>query len=276
MKSLIPFAILVILSCTADAQDRAAERDVARYLETIEKLQDQLNKRFQGAIETYVDKSEAARQRTLQRLIRARNAATEATDLATANALQRQIDRLSSLPLAPTFPSVEDIKLLEARNQQLVAALEMERKKNRQGASDVSVDVDETSGKSNGEVVLRGNVAIVARNPIGFTLGSLRKGDTVSFRYLQGKWKGWGRLATESPDEPSPEKGNRCRVAFGYIDQQGQFQKLGIVPAGTATEPFHWTLSDDYYLVVLRINDNDGSFHNNPDTGVQYNVEVRR
>ncbi len=43
-------------------------------------------------------------------------------------------------------------------------------------------------------------IAISAKSNEGYVLGPVRKGQRVTLSYVSGKWKGWGRYATESPD----------------------------------------------------------------------------
>ena len=86
--------------------------------------------------------------------------------------------------------------------------------------------------------------------------------------------KAGGRRPTESPDSNEPEQGDRCRLAIGSVSSSGEFTRLAVVPANTVTSLFVWVAPVNLDKVVLRINDSDGKFSNNPDGGVQYRLHI--
>jgi hypothetical protein len=96
---------------------------------------------------------------------------------------------------------------------------------------------------------------IAANSPDGYPLGPVSKGTKITFQYVSGMWKGWGRVATANPDGESPEGGKKSRVA---IAQPGTSGTLGdvvtLVPAGTAYTPFVFQAQQDYPALILRIN----------------------
>ncbi|MCA9160616.1 MAG: hypothetical protein KDA72_19930, partial [Planctomycetales bacterium] len=83
-------------------------------------------------------------------------------------------------------------------------------------------------------------VEITAKNAVGYEVGAVAAGERLVFRYRGGKGKGWGRFATESPDSEMTERKDHCRLAIGFIKEDGNFKRLAVVPANTATTPFQW------------------------------------
>ncbi|HWL08326.1 MAG TPA: hypothetical protein VNQ76_07975 [Planctomicrobium sp.] len=119
-------------------------------------------------------------------------------------------------------------------------------------------------------------VQVSARREIGYDLGSISKNDRIRLSYVSGKWKGWGNIASDSPDEPMLEKGDRNRLVVCEADSVGRTRVLAIIPAGTRHVPFELVANRNYERVVLRINDNDNDFASNPDNNVRYHVRVLR
>jgi DNA-binding beta-propeller fold protein YncE len=135
----------------------------------------------------------------------------------------------------------------------------------------------ETKNLPNPSPVPRGldhEIAISSKHEHGYLIGPVQKGEKVVLRYVSGKWKAWGKYATESPDQESPESGDRCRLAICDATDNGRLRVLDIVPAGTVNKPFEWLANAPYKKLVLRINDNDGDFASNADAGVRYILRI--
>ncbi len=121
-----------------------------------------------------------------------------------------------------------------------------------------------------------GNVRITSTQEVGYDLGSINRDDRIRLTYVSGKWKGWGNIASDSPDDVMLEKGNRNRLVVCEADAEGRTRVLSVVPAGTRHRPFELVANRNYDRIVLRINDNDGEFENNPDEKVTYHLQIVR
>lgn len=116
---------------------------------------------------------------------------------------------------------------------------------------------------------------IPANSPDGFPIGDVRKGTKISLQYKTGRWKSWGQLPTENPDDEKNAGGaDACRVVISLPakDDKGG-QVLAIVPPNTRKHPFVFDAPSDYLGIVLRINDQENSFTGNPGS-VQYSVKI--
>ncbi len=122
----------------------------------------------------------------------------------------------------------------------------------------------------------QGTVFISAKNEVGYDLGKVYKNDRIRLSYVGGKWKGWGNIASDSPDEPTLEKGQRNRLAICEADSLGRTKVMVVVPPGTQHSPFEIVASRNFDRVVLRINDDDHDFATNPDGRVSYHVHILR
>ncbi len=116
--------------------------------------------------------------------------------------------------------------------------------------------------------------AITAKKEHGYLIGKVAKGETITLQYVSGKWKAWGRYATQSPDEPVQERGDQCRLAICEAPEETPTKVLAVVPSGTGTRPYTWAADRDYEKIVLRINSPQTDFASNPDNGVQYRVTI--
>jgi formylglycine-generating enzyme required for sulfatase activity len=117
-------------------------------------------------------------------------------------------------------------------------------------------------------------VTIPANSAVGYELGSVRKGSTITLQYVEGKWKAWGRVATENPDAEQSERGDRCRLAIVELSaDRSEGTVLQVVPAGTAEKPFAWRADRTYRDLALRINDSDPGWDKKPGA-VQYKVLI--
>src|SRR5260221_9296125 len=111
---------------------------------------------------------------------------------------------------------------------------------------------------------------IPANSPDGFLITDIRKGSKIFLQYSEGKWKSWGRFATENPDSETTERGDACRVVIALPSKDGKAgEVLAIVPPNTRQRPFMFEAESDYPRLVLRINDKNNSFSENPGS-VQY------
>jgi hypothetical protein len=119
-------------------------------------------------------------------------------------------------------------------------------------------------------------VSITAKSEHGYVIGKVNKGERIMLQYVSGKWKAWGRQATESPDDINAGGNESCRVALCEATATGATSVVTVVRAGTETKPFEWVAEKDYEKLVLRINDSDGDFASNPDGGVRYRLRVLR
>jgi len=63
-------------------------------------------------------------------------------------------------------------------------------------------------------------------------------------------------------------------VAIREAAKDGKTNVLEVVPAATKAKSHEWTADKEYERVVLRINDTDGDFGNNPDAGVKYHLRI--
>lgn len=178
-----------------------------------------------------------------------------------------------------TAPAAFKSQLTSARSNLMNAFTTAVREYTRSGNDEAAEAVEKEleDFKDSGEVrrVLRSDnkVVINARSEEGYPVGKVSRRDMLVMQYLSGKWKAWGKYATESPDGTSPEGGtDACRLAICEIDGTGKATLLSVVPAGTASKPFEWVAAKDIEKVVLRINDQDGNFKSNPDAGVTYRL----
>lgn len=119
-------------------------------------------------------------------------------------------------------------------------------------------------------------VSIPANDVHGYKIGPLKKGDVITLSYVGGGWKPMGKVASDRPDDPKPEKGEQSRLAIAdgrYKTQAGPV--LAVVPAGTASQPFSFTMNADVENVVLRINEDGNKYEDNPGS-VTYKLQLTR
>ncbi len=127
------------------------------------------------------------------------------------------------------------------------------------------------------QMIAKGEVvAITSRSDQGYMLGNLPAGSVIYLQYVQGKWKGWGNIPTDCPDDPTAEGGDRSRLAIAEVLHSGKQHVEAVVPPNTKTDPYFFVTRHDMPKAVLRINDNDGVFAKNPDGGVKYRLYVQR
>jgi hypothetical protein len=125
-----------------------------------------------------------------------------------------------------------------------------------------------------GQAARQVKATIPANAADAFPIGDIRKGTKISLQYSGGKWKSWGRIPTENPDDAKNEGGDACRVVISLPSKNGKSgEVLAILPAGTEKHPFVFDAQQDYPGLVLRINDKDDSFSGNPGS-VEYTVKI--
>ena len=137
------------------------------------------------------------------------------------------------------------------------------------------------AGKATPQAIAVGNaqeiqVSIPANEVNGYKIGPLKKGVVITLTYVGGSWKPDGKVASDRPDAEKPERGEKSRLAIAsgrYKTQAGPV--LAVVPAGTATNPFSYTLEADVENVVLRINEDGNDFADNPGA-VTYRLKIAR
>ena len=113
-------------------------------------------------------------------------------------------------------------------------------------------------------------VSVDATSDEGALIGSFKKGDTISVRYVSGQWtvdKGNGNCPMRSPDErittdadPALKQWQVNHMGEIYHNDFGEF---AVIPYDTISKPFSYTFRTDGNA-YLRIHDqvrqdNDGS-----------------
>jgi hypothetical protein len=101
----------------------------------------------------------------------------------------------------------------------------------------------------------------------------VRPGDVITLKYVEGKWKDHGVSASFSPDDEGIEETSRLVISQPSKDGVPG-EVVAIVPAGTSSKPFTFTVPTAFDQLVLRISSHsDGK--NNPGQ-VIYQVKVTR
>lgn len=158
-------------------------------------------------------------------------------------------------------------KETEAFAAALAKAQEAETKKgNLDGALAIRTRLDELPRAPKAETPKAQPLTIDGTSKEGATVGPVQAGQTVSFQYVSGVWKSWGKMASENPDADVQERGDACRVAILLNGRQ-----VGILPPGTIGKPYVWR-SPAEGVLTLRINDQDGDWSGNPKGSVVYNI----
>lgn len=173
---------------------------------------------------------------------------------------------------------LQDTYTREAKLEQAVAvANEIKRMKERLGmpaapaapALAPAAGIAATSGSET-------TVIVPANNPNGYRLGAVKRGDSITLQYVDGKWKSQGGIASESPDRLAATYGDNDRLVIARaMDEKGKpGEVIKVVPAETATKPFTFVFPTSRDDVVLRINANSDR-KENPGT-VTYKVKLVR
>jgi hypothetical protein len=110
--------------------------------------------------------------------------------------------------------------------------------------------------------------------PDAVTIGNVKKGTKITLQYVSGQWKSWGHVASARPDDTNIEGGDACRLVIALPGKEGKNGSLlAMVPANTRSHPFVFEATADYPQVVLRINDRDDSYADNPGS-VDYAIKI--
>ena len=126
-----------------------------------------------------------------------------------------------------------------------------------------------------GAVLLDARATIPANSADGYHLGAVRQGDVVTLQYVEGLWKALGHLATENPDAPTLEHGDESRLVIAHAPVNGKPGNVIImVPPGTITKPFTFTIPTTREDIILRIHKNSDN-PKNPGS-VVYQVKITR
>ena len=104
----------------------------------------------------------------------------------------------------------------------------------------------------------------------------VKRGDSITLQYIDGKWKSQGGIPSESPDRLAATYGDNDRLVIARaMDDKGKpGEVIKVVPAETATQPFTFVFPTSRDDVVLRINANSDR-KENPGT-VTYKVKLVR
>ena len=173
---------------------------------------------------------------------------------------------------------LQDTYTREAKLEQAVAvANEVKRMKVRLGMP--TAPAPPTLVPAAGATVTSGSETIVivpANNPNGYRLGAVKRGDSITLQYVDGKWKSQGGIASESPDRLAATYGDNDRLVIARaMDDKGQpGDVIKVVPPETAAKPFTFVFPTSRDDVVLRINSNS-SRKENPGT-VTYKMKLVR
>jgi hypothetical protein len=114
-------------------------------------------------------------------------------------------------------------------------------------------------------------VAISASKGVAVGVGALKAGTAITLRYVDGSW---GRGAEAKPVAASPDDAGaplRCRLRL-TSDPRRADATMAVVPAGTATSPYTFTLDSDCDQLVLCINADAGD----PLGSVHYRITVSK
>jgi len=104
---------------------------------------------------------------------------------------------------------------------------------------------------------------IYANREAGYVVGSVKKGDKLVLQYVRGHWKASGKLGVLNPDAVKNEDGDASRLVIAAVE--GDLTRvLRIMPHSTAKKPFIYVFDEAVKTVVLRINDPDRTFEENP------------
>jgi hypothetical protein len=138
------------------------------------------------------------------------------------------------------------------------------------GVGGVTTPVGSRLGQT---AVLTSRATISPNGPDAYKLGAVRQGDVITLKYVEGKWKDHGISASFSPDDEGIE--DTSRLVISQPSKNGvPGQVVAIVPAGTSSKPFTFTVPAAYDQLVLRIS-NHSDAANNPGQ-VVYQVKVTR
>jgi len=97
------------------------------------------------------------------------------------------------------------------------------------------------------------SVTIAASDADGYRINDVKKGASLSFQYLDGKWKEHGHIAEFNPDDAKTPDNSKLVIALPRTGG-GLGSVLATVSPSTAKRRFVFTADKDYAALVLRIN----------------------
>lgn len=124
------------------------------------------------------------------------------------------------------------------------------------------------------KVILDTKATIAANSPAGFKLGPVKQGDIITLVYLEGKWKGHGKLPTDNPDTLKEETPESRLVIARAPKGNKPGDVIVLVATETTVKPFVYTVATSRDDLVLRINQNSDN-KDNPGS-VTYHVKIAR
>jgi hypothetical protein len=131
-----------------------------------------------------------------------------------------------------------------------------------------------TSGPVSAKTSRSVRAVIAANSPDAVLVEDIHKGTKITFQYVGGKWKSFGRIGSENPDLTASERGDACRLVVALPSENGVAGRvLAMVAPETQQQPFVFEADADYPKVVLRINDQDNTYEKNPGS-VEYEVKI--
>lgn len=127
-------------------------------------------------------------------------------------------------------------------------------------APPASVPTAQQNPPMSGAIVLPNSSVVKVRpnSPNGYDLGAVAKGELLTLRYLSGKWKSYGRIATESPDSLEQERGDKTMESMLVVAEPAGPEEMpgsiiAVVQPRTETAPFQYISDKDYPRLVLRV-----------------------
>lgn len=123
------------------------------------------------------------------------------------------------------------------------------------------------------KVVLTARANIPANSPDGYKFGPVSKGDLITLKYLEGRWKDFGTQPSFNPDDPATVESSRLVVAKSSKDDVPG-DVIVMVPPSTALTSFEFEspIASDQLVLRINANSNNGA---NPGA-VVYQLEVKR
>ncbi len=196
------------------------------------------------------------------------SAATHAADLPSLRQSYENAVKRSQKSLAETYLA-ELVKLKTAASADEAAKIDLEIQRITRQVAELSLPATAQS------VVLEAQALIHPTSPAGFSLGTVKQGDTITLKYVKGMWKSDGRVASENPDAFNLEYGDKSRLVIAEAPVNGVPGKvLAMVTPETVRAPFSFTFPADLAAAVLRINDNSTDTKN--PGAVTYDVKITR
>ena len=103
-------------------------------------------------------------------------------------------------------------------------------------------------------------IQIKANAKLGGEIGAVHAGQSITIKYVEGRWAMSGGLNRDPKEWVSPDENtypSNDTALYAVID--GEAKKLADVPTGTKRKPFRHRFDKDYAQVILRIRDEDAA-----------------